>query len=94
MALKKSLQTDGDSTDAVSPSHSSPGRLGSMQHQAHSESEIARRRAAEKRVDEALARLDAELYGYCAKCGDAIEDTRLERDPAIILCAKCGGEQQ
>ena len=40
-------------------------------------------------VDDALDRLMAGSYGNCSKCGQAIEDTKLDIDPALTLCLEC-----
>jgi DnaK suppressor protein len=51
---------------------------------------VERRRALEvRRIDAALARLDAGEYGYCASCGEDVEAKRLELDPATPLCLAC-----
>ena len=42
-----------------------------------------------RRVDDALDRLMAGAYGNCSKCGQAIDDTKLDIDPALALCLDC-----
>jgi hypothetical protein len=42
-----------------------------------------------RRVDDALDRLMSGSYGNCSKCGRAIDETRLEVDPALALCLNC-----
>ena len=42
-----------------------------------------------RRVDDALDRLMSGSYGNCSKCGRAIDDTRLDIDPALALCLDC-----
>ena len=42
-----------------------------------------------RKVDDALDRLMAGSYGNCSKCGSAIDDTRLDIDPALALCLDC-----
>lgn len=42
-----------------------------------------------RRVDDALDRLMSGSYGNCSKCGRAVDDTRLEIDPALALCLDC-----
>ena len=37
-------------------------------------------------VDSALARLEAGTYGICRVCGAAIEEARLEANPAAATC--------
>jgi Prokaryotic dksA/traR C4-type zinc finger len=42
-----------------------------------------------RRVDDALDRLMSGSYGHCSKCGHAIDDAKLEIDPAVALCRDC-----
>ena len=42
-----------------------------------------------RKVDDALDRLMSGSYGNCSKCGQAIDDTRLDLDPALALCLNC-----
>ena len=46
-----------------------------------------------RRVDDALDRLMSGSYGNCSECGGAIDDTRLEIDPALALCLDCWSHQ-
>ena len=64
-------------------------RMDALQNQAM-QVETERRRAVElKRIDAALARLDAGDYGYCVSCGEEIQAKRLEMDPATPVCVDC-----
>lgn len=40
-------------------------------------------------VDDALERLMAGSYGNCSKCGQSLDDTKLDIDPALALCLEC-----
>ena len=42
-----------------------------------------------RKVDDALDRLMAGSYGNCSKCGNAIDQPRLDIDPALALCRDC-----
>jgi DksA/TraR C4-type zinc finger protein len=42
-----------------------------------------------RKIDDALDRLMSGSYGNCSKCGLAIDDTRLDIDPALALCLDC-----
>jgi hypothetical protein len=42
-----------------------------------------------RKVDDALDRLMSGSYGNCSKCGQAIEATKLDVDPALALCLNC-----
>lgn len=44
-----------------------------------------------RKVDDALDRLMSGSYGNCSECGRAIDDTKLEIDPALALCLSCWG---
>ena len=38
-------------------------------------------------VERAMARLDEGTYGTCQVCGEAIDDVRLEAEPATTVCS-------
>lgn len=42
-----------------------------------------------RRIDAALARVEAGEYGYCAKCGDEISQERLDAVPETPFCGPC-----
>ena len=42
-----------------------------------------------QRVREALVRLDAGEYGYCAECGGEIAERRLRALPFAVRCTAC-----
>lgn len=42
-----------------------------------------------RKIDDALDRLMSGSYGHCSKCGRAIEQAKLEIDPAVALCRDC-----
>jgi DnaK suppressor protein len=42
-----------------------------------------------RRVREALVRLDAGEYGYCAECGGEIAERRLRALPFAVRCTAC-----
>ena len=46
-----------------------------------------------RKVDDALDRLMSGSYGNCSKCGRAIDQTRLDIDPALALCIDCWGRE-
>ncbi|TDN56629.1 TraR/DksA family transcriptional regulator [Azoarcus indigens] len=63
---------------------------------ASQESELAlelrnrdRERRLIKKIDEALARIEAGEYGYCDSCGVEIGLKRLEARPTATLCIDC-----
>jgi len=42
-----------------------------------------------RQVDDALARVDAGTYGFCANCGKPIPSGRLEARPFAEYCVAC-----
>ncbi len=48
-----------------------------------------RERKLIRKIDQALARIDSEDYGYCDKCGVEIGLRRLEARPTATLCFDC-----
>ena len=49
----------------------------------------ARRDGLRRALTAALARIDAEEFGYCEECGDEIAVKRLELDPTATRCISC-----
>ena len=46
-----------------------------------------------RKLDDALDRLMSGSYGHCSKCGHAIDDAKLEIDPAVALCRDCTNQK-
>ena len=96
MAERTELLHDAEVTAGerapVELDQSSVGRLSRMdalQNQAM-QLETERRREVElARIDAALKRMDADEYGACVSCGEAIQKKRLEMDPATPVCVDC-----
>lgn len=42
-----------------------------------------------QKIEEALARLDEQTYGYCFECGDEISERRLRALPFAVRCKDC-----
>jgi DnaK suppressor protein len=64
-------------------------RIDALQGQEMALAQARRREAELTRIAAALARLDDDEYGYCAKCGEAIVVKRLELDPTVQTCIAC-----
>lgn len=96
LALKAELldlsQSAHEDRKPVELDQQSVGRLSrqdSLQVQAMAKAAEARRVREIRRIDAALQRVEDDEYGWCAECGEAIEDKRLELDPAAPRCATC-----
>ena len=86
-----------DSRAPVQLDQTSVGRLSrmdAMQLQAMAVAMQARRAEALRRIDQALARLDAGTYGACVVCGEDIAPKRLALDPALATCLDCAAGSQ
>ena len=47
-----------------------------------------------RKIDDALDRLMAGSYGLCSKCGQTIDDSRLDLDAAVVLCLDCWARER
>jgi DnaK suppressor protein len=54
----------------------------------------ARLRESLTQVEQALARLEAGLYGICGQCGRRISGARLKAMPHATLCIRCQESQE
>lgn len=81
-----------DATRVVELDQQAVGRLSRMdalQGQAMARATEQRRAIRRQRIAAALARLDADEFGYCDECGEAIPEGRLRLDPTTMLCVSC-----
>jgi DnaK suppressor protein len=93
--LNSLMAASSEDRKPVELDQQSVGRLSrqdSLQVQAMALAADARRAAELKRIDGALARLEAGEYGYCIDCGEAIAPRRLDIDPTILRCTDCARE--
>lgn len=81
-AARRPVELDQQSVGRLS-------RMDALQHQAMARAQDARRDRERRRIDAALARLDAGDYGFCTDCGEEIAEDRLARDPAVPRCLSC-----
>ena len=88
-------EADADGAESSRPVELDQSRVGrlsrmdAMQAQAMSQQAGRRRALMRQRVQAALARIDADEYGCCLNCGEAITPARLEYDPSTPLCMAC-----
>lgn len=64
-------------------------RMDALQAQAMSIESNRRRSVQLKRIEAALARMERDEYGDCARCGEEIAAKRLDFDPTALLCIEC-----
>lgn len=74
--------------------------FGKREEEADEASELEKRLALERRLEEslsevehALEKYEAGTYGLCDSCGKPIEQARLEAIPQASLCLKCKAGQ-
>ena len=67
-------------------------RVDALQSQAMAKETERRREVELKRIAAALARMDADDYGYCVSCDEEIPVKRLEHDPATPTCVDCAAK--
>jgi len=85
-------ETGDQAAQTVELDQSKVGRLSrmdAMQAQAMSLEAKRRREDRLRQIETALCRIDAEDYGQCSECGEAIALRRLEFDPAATRCIRC-----
>ena len=93
-ALKDELSQDIDRT--VHTMQDEATVFADPNDRASQESDIAlelrnrdRERKLIKKIDETIARIDADNYGFCDNCGVEIGLKRLEARPTATLCIDC-----
>ena len=68
-------------------------RMDAMQQQAMAKAELSRAKQQLRRIGNALQRLDADDFGFCVDCGEAIAAARLLVDPTVVLCFACAEQR-
>ncbi|MFN3232991.1 MAG: TraR/DksA family transcriptional regulator [Alphaproteobacteria bacterium] len=92
--LQTTSATSADSRSRVDLDQQSVGRLSrmdAMQQQSMALAAEKRRQGRIARLEAALKRLDSGDYGYCVRCGDEIDEKRLDADPSAPVCSACAG---
>lgn len=69
-------------------------RMNAMQQQALAKGVTERLSLRRRKLEAALARLDAGTYGSCCACQEEIGQERLAVDPAAVFCADCADERE
>jgi len=69
-------------------------RMDAMQAQAMAKASEQRRGEYLSQIAAALRRIDADEYGYCLACDEAINPKRLAFDPTATLCIDCAAKQE
>ena len=64
-------------------------RMDALQGQAMAIASEGRQRVERRRIEAALARLEAGEYGECLVCGEPIPEARLRADPTTTRCVAC-----
>lgn len=69
-------------------------RVDALQQQALARGLLERLITRKRKIEAALARVDAGSYGLCCACQEDIEPGRLQADPAVVFCQRCAAERQ
>ncbi len=96
-ALLDVLESGDQASAVVELDQSKVGRLSRMdalQAQAMSQATNQRRDIHIKQIEAALARIDADEYGDCLRCGEEIAESRLKLNPAVTLCIDCANSSE
>ncbi len=68
-------------------------RVDALQQQALAKGLLARLETRERRIEAALARIEAGTFGQCCECGVALDQRLLLSDPTALFCAECLAER-
>lgn len=91
-ALQKESALSEETRSTVILDQQSVGRLSrmdAMQQQAMAQATERRRAVERQKLEAALARIDADEFGFCVDCGDDIPPARLALDPTVLRCISC-----
>ena len=101
IAMREELQAlDATSSAAAQPvelDQTRVGRLSRMDAMQAQEMSLATRRRRDlqlTRIESALGRIESGNYGDCIRCGEPINDERLDFDPAVLLCIGCATDSE
>ncbi len=88
-ALQVLSKSDRATVDLDQQSIGRVSRIDSLQVQAMAQAAEGRRVQRIRQLEAALQRLEADEFGYCIDCGDAIAPKRLEIDLTVLRCIAC-----
>jgi len=95
--LRASEQAGNADADTVELDQQRQGRLSRMDAlsaQAMTLETQRRRRAALRRCEAALGRIETGAYGLCVRCDEDIDPRRLAFDPTLLLCIACASRDE
>ena len=95
--LEESLREAESAGRTVMLDQASVGRLSrmdAMQQQAMAQELRARLITSRRRLQAALARIDAGSFGHCCQCDAELDPNRLAHDPAAVFCPDCVAERE
>ncbi len=96
-ALLDVAESTREATRTVELDQSRVGRVSRMdalQAQSMAKELDRRRLLALRRIDGALQRIEDGDYGNCLSCDEPIMASRLEVDPAVLLCIDCASKAE
>lgn len=64
-------------------------RMGAIQQQTMAKASARRTEVELQRIRTAINRVRTGDYGYCVKCDEEIAESRLQVDPATLICIEC-----
>ncbi len=95
--IAEAIADAGQSAAIVELDQSSVGRVSridALQQQAIAQAAGERLKLRQRKLEAALARLQAGNYGICCDCGGEVEARRLNADPATPFCGECAAERE
>lgn len=95
-AVRAGLESSRDAAVPVTLDQASVGRLSRMDALQQQATRNGLREALKrevKRIEAALARIEAGRFGLCCVCEDTVAAERLAADPAVPFCLACAEER-
>ncbi|WP_313953156.1 TraR/DksA family transcriptional regulator [Accumulibacter sp.] len=93
----EAIQQAGRAAATVELDQSSIGRVSRMdalQQQALAKRLLEQLLLRQRKIEAALARINAGSYGLCCACEGDLEPERLGADPAAVFCMACAAERE